>query len=249
MTEGSRSTALYLASTNGHTEVVTQLLATRAHVNQANNEGATPLIAACGEGHTGIVAILLTANADVNQPSHNDIPIALACERGHLGVVQLLSSYGARRTFPSHDTAEHMATAAGHHDIANWLRSTPHWTPIDHLEVLTPERALALLRDGADIDAVAEPGGLTPLDRAKQLCSTGAADAGSAAHVVLEWGAPWSRQTHRFYPPAVRARVVEVLLRPCALFFSGKDDRKATEMVDAFEASLVKYVVASAEWR
>ena len=90
---------------------------------------------------------------------------------------------------------------------------------------------------------------MTPLDWAKDLCSTGAADAGSAAHVVLEWGAPWTRHTHDFYPPKVRARVVEVLLRACALFFSGKDDRKATEMVDAFEASLVKYVVASAEWR
>ena len=67
----------------------------------------------------------------------------------------------------------------------------------------------------------------TPLGRAKFLCMTGRAAAGSAAHIVLEWGAPWSRQTHRFYPPAVRARVVEVLLRPCALFFSGKDDRKA----------------------
>ena len=82
---------------------------------------------------------------------------------------------------------------------------------------------------------------------------TGRVASGSAAHVVLEWGAPWSRQTHRFYPPAVRARVVEVLLRPCALF-SRKDPRMhegygATAMVDAFEASLVKYVVASAEWR
>ena len=82
--------------------------------------------------------------------------------------------------------------------------------------------------------------------------------AGSAAHVVLEWGAPWSRQTHHLYPPEVRARVVEVLLRPCALF-SRKDGAFSrmrmhegygpTAMTDAFEASLVKYVVASAEWR
>ena len=84
------------------------------------------------------------------------------------------------------------------------------------------------------------------------LCRSGAAAAGSAAHVVLEWGVPWSRQTHRFYPPEVRARVVEVLLRPCALL-SRKDPRfegyGATAMVDAFEESLVKYVVASAAWR
>ena len=49
--------------------------------------------------------------------------------------------------------------------------------------------------------------------------------------------------------PGLAARVVEVLLRPCALFFFHKDSRMATEMVDAFEASLVKFVVASAEWR
>ena len=46
--------------------------------------------------------------------------------------------------------------------------------------------------------------------------------------------------------------VVEVLLRPCALI-SRKDPRfegyGATAMVDAFEESLVKYVVASAAWR
>ena len=79
-----------------------------------------------------------------------------------------------------------------------------------------------------------------------------------AAHVVLEWGAPWSRQTHRFYPPKVRARVVEVLLRPCALFSRKEGSFEEmrmhegygpTAMTDAFEASLVKYVVASAEWR
>ena len=89
----------------------------------------------------------------------------------------------------------------------------------------------------------------TPLGRAKFLCMTGRADAGSASHVLLELGAPWSRQTHKFYPPAVRARVREVLLRPCALFFYHKNHRMATEMVDAFEVSLVKFVVASAYWR
>ena len=157
----------------------------------------------------------------------------IACHHGHLGIVQLLSSYGARRTFPfpaPYDTAEHLAAFKGHADLRDWLILSRLWTtPLHHLEVLTPERALALLRDGADLHAdgadlhaAAAPGegGVpqTPLDRAKELCMTGRAAAGSAAHVVLEWGAPWSRQTHRFYPPAVRARVVEVRVRPCALF-------------------------------
>ena len=61
----------------------------------------------------------------------------------------------------------------------------------------------------------------------------------------------WSQGSvrHAFF---AKRRVVEVLLRPCALI-SRKDPRfegyGATAMVDAFEESLVKYVAASAAWR
>ena len=40
-------TALYTASHNGHTEVVTKLLAANARVDEAINDGATPLLIAC----------------------------------------------------------------------------------------------------------------------------------------------------------------------------------------------------------
>ena len=64
----------------------------------------------------------------------------------------------------------------------------------------------------------------TPLDRAKELCMTGRAARGSAAHVVLEWGAPWSgRRTASARPRCARERRGTVL-RPCALF-SRKDPR------------------------
>ena len=99
-----------------------------------------------------------------------------ACRYGHLRVVQLLSSYGARRTFSSYDgpvTAEHVATEYGHHDIAAWLHFSRHLTPLhqsvwpaaldDVAQLLTPARARALLRGGADVDAAAGPGGPTPL--------------------------------------------------------------------------------------
>ena len=54
------STPLYVASANGHTEVVALLLAhTGFDVNQATNDGRTPLLAASENGHTGVVSLLL----------------------------------------------------------------------------------------------------------------------------------------------------------------------------------------------
>ena len=40
-------------------------------MNQANNDGATPLHIACQEGHTEIVTKLLAANANVNQANNH----------------------------------------------------------------------------------------------------------------------------------------------------------------------------------
>ena len=87
--------------------------------------------------------------------------------------------------------------------------------------------------------------------RAKQGERARAAPPADRGRLQEEFASQWPTRSssHHFYPPEVRARVVEVLLRPCALFFFHKDSRMATEMVDAFEASLVKYVVAAAEWR
>ena len=98
----------------------------------------------------------------------------------------------------------------------------------------------------------------TPLGRAKFLCMTGRADAGSAAHVLLESGAPWSRQTHHFYPPKVRAGVAD-LMRVAQFVKRDKAAYKVDGVLvgyenpgavaDVFEVCLVKYLVASAYWR
>ena len=83
---------------------------------------------------------------------------------------------------------------------------------------------------------------------------TGAAAAGSAAHVVLEWGAPWKRTTHRFYPLAVRARVAALMRIAQAI----KRDKAAYEVkgvyvglaspgaaADVFEAFMIPHVIGS----
>ena len=43
---------------NGHTDVVTTLLAANTDVNQAKNNGFTPLFIACYHGHLGCVQLL-----------------------------------------------------------------------------------------------------------------------------------------------------------------------------------------------
>ena len=221
--DGRGATPLYFACREGHTGVVTKLLAVNANVELADNEGFTPLFVACGVGRTEVVAKLLAANADVEQPSDEGAtPMAIACQEGHLGCVQLLSSYGANRNFPfpaPEDTAEGVANAHGRHDIVAWLVRTRLWsTPLHHLEFLTPERALALLHAGADIHAAAEPGGPTPLSLAQDLAAAGRAAEGTAAFLVLEAAKPWSRQTHKYFPDPARARAVE--LWPWAFRFS-----------------------------
>ena len=96
--------------------------------------------------------------------------------------------------------------------------------------------------------------GLTPLDRAMELCSSGAAAPGSAAHILLNWGAPWKWQTHKFYPPEVGARAV-VLMRVMQFIKRGKAAYEAdgvyyefanpAAVADVFEAHVIPHLIAS----
>ena len=238
-------------------------------MNQAANDGTTPLYAACGgNGRAEVVTALLAENADVNKADNEgNTPLYVACENGDLGVVQLLSSYGASRIFTDtdanlleapYDTAEHLAIEQGHHDTAAWLVTSRHWSLLHYLEFITTERALELLRDGVGTDAAA-PGDPTPLDRAKELCRSGAADAGSAAHVVLEWGAPWKQETHAFYPPAVRARRVALMwiaqsIRRGKAWYEVKFSEASYEALpaafaDVFEICVIPHLISSEAWR
>ena len=94
--------------------------------------------------------------------------------------------------------------------------------------------------------------GLTPLDRAMELCSSGAAAPGSVAHIVLNWGAPWKRQTHE-----VRARAV-VLMRISLFIKRGKAAYEAdgvylefanpAAVADVFEDCVIPHAAAAASW-
>jgi len=247
--DGLRLTALAAASMRGHAAVVTLLLTADADVDWARaSDGVTPLIFACTGGHTEIVAKLLAANASVDRADDEGwTPMNLAVDQGHLDCVELLSSYGASRTWPHahpNDTAEHLAEHQGHGDIFAWLSRSRSWsTALHHLELLTPESARTLLRAGADAYAGED---LTPAERARMLCASGEAIAGSAAHVVLEWCEPWSRKTHKFYPQAVHERVKELML--VGQWLKRRHQPYITIPFEVWEAEVVKSAVASERW-
>lgn len=85
-------TPLFIASRQGHTEVVKLLLAEGADVNQATNLGNTPLIIASQEGHPEVVKLLLAKEGIlVNRPNNDGVtPLSIASHLGHSEVVELL---------------------------------------------------------------------------------------------------------------------------------------------------------------
>ena len=67
-------------------------------VNQASNDGATPLYVACETGQVSLVAVLLEAkNIDVDKAVQGWTPIMVAQDEHHVEVVALLQQYGSSR--------------------------------------------------------------------------------------------------------------------------------------------------------
>ena len=80
------------------------------------------------------------------------------------------------------------------------------------MSIVCAERARALLRDGADLNARADAAGPTPLSLARALQAAGDAADGSAAQLVLTAAEPWSPRTHALFPAGARAFAAELLL-------------------------------------
>ena len=118
-------------------------------------------------------------------------------------------------------TPEQLAAQRGHAALATWLAATRDFTtPLHHAELISADRARALLRGGADLHARSGPGGRTPLEVARQLVADGAAD-GSAAELIVRAAGPWSPDTHELFPEPARRRAVQLLWT--AASYKGKD--------------------------
>jgi ankyrin repeat protein len=115
---------LLKAAKSGNRALVELFLNAGADVNQANNEGNTPLHYAASYGHKTIAELLLKAGANVNQTDkEGKAPLHYAAEYGHRLIVELLLDKGANARIKSNynQTAAQLAVDKGYYDIAALL--------------------------------------------------------------------------------------------------------------------------------
>jgi hypothetical protein len=72
------------AAANGHTNIVSVLIAARANLNTANQDGYTALMLAAARGHITTVSALIAAGANLNTVNQGgDTALTLATHGGH----------------------------------------------------------------------------------------------------------------------------------------------------------------------
>ena len=88
---------LWIASKNGHNEIVSFLLENNVNVD-SSSRGETSLIAASYHGHTTVAEILLAHNANIDflsQTGELQTPLYTACKANEPEMVRLLLNHNA----------------------------------------------------------------------------------------------------------------------------------------------------------
>jgi hypothetical protein len=209
---------LFYCALNDCPDCAEILLQAGAAVDQAmrsHNPGATPLYAAALTGSESCVSLLCEAKANVNASCREGAnPMMVACEEGHLECAMLLSSYGAQRgrlTFAGclpyvDDSAYECAEMSGNAALVSWLRESASFSesPLCHVEVLTPQRTMSLLRTGMH-SPLSTYDHYSPVSLAQKHSSK------QAASLILRAAAPWSPASHQLWGTPQRARARELL--------------------------------------
>lgn len=255
-------TPLEFAISIGDYDICIVLLNARADVAKGCN-GDAPLTLACTPRcqasmafRVNIVHWLLLHGANVNGGYHDGFhvlndgdsfdttnPLGSACYYGYLDVVRVLLMHGARKA--SLTIMLLNAFQNDQFDVYDFLKKSDDWTQLHHLEHMTVPFARRLLNRGDRIDI----GTPTVLDRAKELCACPLVNLDFAAYFVLQHGAPWSRVTHRFYPPKIKT-LVTPLMRIAFAIRHGKatckigsavriDGDMAATLADVFERDVI----------
>jgi formylglycine-generating enzyme required for sulfatase activity len=133
------------AAIKGDSAAVQQFLQKGASVDDANDQGDTPLMLACVKGNTDVVKILLAAGAKVNAADAANAgaytPLLIASRNEHWDIVKILLAAGAN-----------VNAVAGTGDTP--LEFASYWG--------NAETVSLLLKAGANVNAAAK-NGLTPL--------------------------------------------------------------------------------------
>ena len=84
-------TPLWMASQNGHSDIVQALIQAKADVNKTRDDGMCPLSIAVKNGHIEVAKLLLDAQADINQADDKGYtPLIVAAIYGHRKILKLL---------------------------------------------------------------------------------------------------------------------------------------------------------------
>ncbi|XP_052073712.1 uncharacterized protein LOC127711644 [Mytilus californianus] len=88
--------SIYIASQQGHVNVVKELLQHAVEVNRCKNNGVSPLYIASAIGHVNVVKELLQHSATVSQCDNDGVsPLYIASQNGHVDVVIELLKHSA----------------------------------------------------------------------------------------------------------------------------------------------------------
>lgn len=116
--------ALWMASKNGHTDIVKILIEKGARVNAKNAYGITALMLALDKDYTDIIKLLIDNNADINiKAIDGTTTLMMASSKGNIDIVNLLIQKGAWVNAKTDNgiTALWMATQNGHTDVVKLL--------------------------------------------------------------------------------------------------------------------------------
>ena len=117
-------TPLFIASHNGHLEIVDRLLKEKVNPNTPCNDGATPLFIASHNGHLEIVERLLMEDANPNISLETGItPLYIASQNGHLEIVErlLMEDANPNISLETGITPLYIASQNGHLEIVERL--------------------------------------------------------------------------------------------------------------------------------
>eukprot|EP00946_MAST-07B_sp_MAST-7B-sp1_P000421 g421.t1 len=107
--------SLVKACEEGYTDIVKELLKYDVDINEAIDDGDSPLFTACWSGHEEVVQVLLShKEIDVNKRSNVDnlTPLYIASQEGYHEIVDLLLKKGADVNTPDENDLTPLMIAA-----------------------------------------------------------------------------------------------------------------------------------------